>query len=71
MKLSTLISEDNLDIELLKQYKDNLILVMPYSFYNRDIYDIYDTRYIGYSSLDERSKIEGEFKCVYINNVSF
>lgn len=71
IKLSTLISEDNLDIELLKQYKDNLILVMPYSFYNRDIYDIYDTRYIGYSSLDERSKIDGEFKCVYINNVSY
>ena len=45
-KLSTLISEKKLSLEDLKQYKDNLLLVMPYKYYDKEILNIYSLKYI-------------------------
>ena len=47
IKLSTIISSNELTTEDLAKYKDNLILVMPFSFYNEEIYNIYDDKFIG------------------------
>ena len=70
IKLSTILSEKELTIEDLKKYKDNLLLVMPYSSYNEDIYQIYSNKYIGYSSLKERESITQKDK-ILINDVSY
>ena len=48
IKLSTIKSDRELTIDDLTKYKDNLILVMPYSTFNEKIYNIYEDRYIGY-----------------------
>ena len=37
IKLSTLISEGNIDNDTLIRYADNLISIMPYSSYNSEI----------------------------------
>ena len=41
IKISTLISEGNIDNDILIKYADNLILIMPYSSYNSEIISIY------------------------------
>ena len=69
IKLSTIKSDRNLNYEDLNLYKDNLILVMPYSTFDKKIYDIYQDRYIGYSNLEERKNIID--KCVFINDVKY
>ena len=69
IKLSTIISDRALTLEDLEKYRDNLILVMPFSFYNEKIWNIYLDKFIGYSSHQEREKIKD--KKVYINNVSY
>ena len=69
IKLSTIVSERNLTIEDLKKYVDNLILVMPFLYYNKEIYNIYEDKFIGYSNKEERSKIKD--KCVFISNISY
>ena len=69
IKLSTIVSERNLTIDDLKEYVDNLILVMPFLYYDEKIYNIYKERFIGYTYSNEREKIKD--KCVYINNVSY
>ena len=69
IKLSTIRSERNLTIKDLTQYKDNLILVIPYSSYNEEIYNIYEKKYIGYSNNNERRKITKDK--VFINSVSY
>ena len=69
IKLSTIVSERNLTIEDLKEYQDNLILVMPFLYYNKEIYKIYKDKYVGYTSKEEKDKIKD--KCVFINNVSY
>ena len=57
IKLSTLISERPLSIEDLILYKNDLILVLPYSNYDEDIYNIYTYKYIGYYTKEEQIKI--------------
>ena len=69
IKLSTIVSDRSLTEEDLYQYRDNLILVMPFSYYNEKIYNIYEDRFIGYSNIDDRAKIKDRY--VYINNVSY
>ena len=48
IKLSTLKSKEELDINVLKEYNDNLILIMPFSFFNEEIFNLYENKYIGY-----------------------
>ena len=69
IKLSTIKSDRELTIDDLIQYKDNLILVMPFSFYNEDIYNIYIDKFIGYKDILEKDKIKD--KKVLITNVSY
>jgi len=69
IKLSTIVSDRKLEIEDLTNHSNNLILVMPYSYYNKEIYNLYKEKYIGYSNIEEKEKIKE--KKVYINNVSY
>ena len=69
IKLSTTISERTLTIDDLKKYKDNLILVIPYIHYTEEIYNIYEYKYIGYSTKEEKDKIKKDK--IFINNVSY
>ncbi|MBR3161127.1 MAG: DNA polymerase III subunit alpha [Bacilli bacterium] len=69
IKLSTLVSEDTITIDTLKEYKDNLILVLPYKYYNEEIYNIYDKKFIGYSTSEEKEKIKEDK--VFINDISY
>ena len=50
---------------------DNLILVMPFYCFNKKIFDMFKYKYVGYSNIEQRSKINGDCKCVFINNVSY
>jgi len=69
IKLSTIISDRELTFEDIEKYKDNLILVLPFSFYNEKIWNIYDDKFIGYSKIEEQSKIQ--HKKILINNVCY
>ena len=69
IKLSTIIETEELSIEDLKQYCDNLILIMPFSFYNKEVFDIYEDKYIGYSNNLELDKIT--LPKVFINDISY
>ena len=70
IKLSTIKSERDLSIDDLKQYKDNLLLVRPNIYYNEEIYNIYKYKYIGYTTKEEREKIQQKDK-ILINDVSY
>lgn len=70
IKLSTIISEKELELDDLIKYKDNLLLVLPYSNYDEEIYNIYKYKYIGYSTKEERELIKEKDKLL-INNVSY
>lgn len=67
IKLSTIKSTREIVLNDLMEYRDDLILVMPFSFYNELIYDIYDDKFIGY---DEMSKID-DSRGVLITNVVY
>ncbi len=69
IKLATLISERPLTQEDLIQYKDDVLLILPYNSYQEDIYNIYSNHYIGYTTKEERDKITEDK--VLINNVSY
>ena len=69
VKLSTIVSEQPLTLEDLIKYKEDLILVLPYSNYNEKIYSIYDHKYIGYSTKEEVNNISKDK--VFINDVSY
>ena len=69
IKLSTIISDRNLTYEDLKKYRDNLILIMPFIFYNEKIFNIYEDKFIGYSNIIEKEKITD--KKIFINDVSY
>ena len=69
IKLSTLISEGNIDNDILIKYADNLILIMPYSSYNSEIISIYKEYFVGYSNIEERNNIKD--KAVFVNDVSY
>ena len=69
IKLSTITSERKVTQEDLEKYKDNLILIMPFSFYDEKIFNIYKEKYIGYSNKEEKGKIT--IPKVFINDVSY
>lgn len=69
IKLATLISERKINDEDLKLYSSNLILIMPYRYYNKNVISIYDEYFIGYSNKDESDKIDD--RKVFINDVSY
>ena len=69
IKLSTLISDRELVIDDLVKYNDNLILIMPISTYDDTIYNIYEDKFIGYSTQEEKAKINKPK--VFINDVSY
>ena len=69
IKLSTIISDKGITLENLKKYKNDLIMIMPLKYYNEEIFNIYDDKFIGYSTLSERDNIKG--KKVFINDVSY
>lgn len=67
IKLSTIKSTKEIILDDLLEYRDNLILVMPFSFYNESIYNIYDDKFIGYEKMDEIDDSRG----VLITNVLY
>ena len=69
IQLSTIITEQPLTVDILKQHKESLILVIPYQYYDKKIYNIYNDKYIGYSTQEEKEKIKEDK--VYINDVSY
>ena len=69
IKLSTIISDKELTYNDLLEYRDNLILIMPFSFYNEKIFSIYEDKFVGYNTIEERNKITE--KKVFISNVSY
>jgi len=69
IKLTTLVSERDITYDDLNYYKDDLILIMPFIYYDEDIYNIYLDKYVGYSNIEDKEKIN-EPK-VFINDVSY
>ena len=69
IKLSTIISDRPLTINDLNEYNDNLILVMPFLFYDEEIYNLYNDKFIGYSNKEDITKIGDN--AVFINNVRY
>jgi len=70
IKLSTIKSDRELVIEDLIKHRDNLILIMPFLSYDKKIFDIYSEAYIGYSTKEEKNKINANNK-IFINDVSY
>ena len=70
LKLSTIVSERELTIQDLNTYKEDLILIMPYTSYNEEIYNIYSDKYLGYKNQEECNKITIPNK-VLITDVSY
>ena len=69
IKLATISSENKIDNNILTEYSDDLILIIPYSNYNKDIIDIYKEYYIGYCNIEEKNNIND--KAVFINDISY
>ena len=69
IKLSTIVSEREITKEDLNTYKENLILVIPYPFFDEEIYNLYSHHYIGYSTKEEQEQIKEDK--IFINNVSY
>ena len=69
IKLSTLISEDNIDEDILRLYNKDIILIIPYECFDKNIISIYDEHFIGYSNLDDINNINGNK--VFINDTCY
>ena len=69
IKLSTIVSDRMITKEDLTKYKDNIMLVMPFSSYKQEIFDIYKEKFIGYTNNKEKDEIKD--KKVFINDVSY
>ncbi len=69
VKLSTIISEDNITKKTLSKYKEDLILVIPYKYYDKEIYNLFEYKYIGYSTKEEQELIKEDK--VLINDISY
>ena len=69
IKLSTIISERSLTKDDLNTYKEDVLLVIPYKYYDEYIYNIYSNHYIGYSAIEERDRIKEDK--LFINDVSY
>ena len=69
IKLVTIKSDRELGYDDLVNYKDNLIMVMPYKFFDEKIYNIYDFKYVGYDNKIDRDKIN--LPKVFINDIRY
>ena len=69
IKLSTIVSDTDLTIDDLKKYADNLILVMPFMFYNEEVFNIYQDKFVGYDLNTDLNDISRP--AVFINNVRY
>ena len=69
IKLSTKISEESISIADLED-NDNLVLVMPYEYFDNDIYDLLKKRILGILGKKKDKRISDK-DCVFINNVSY
>ena len=69
IKLSTIVSEKEITKEDLITYKEDLILVIPYVFFDEEIFNIYKYHYVGYTTKEERELIKEDK--ILINNVSY
>lgn len=70
IKLSTIKSKEEVNMNNLVKYSDDLICIVPY--YNLDKYDdykFYKYLYKGYTNLDEKNSLNG--KTVYLNEVLY
>ena len=70
INISLKISEKTLSINDLED-NNNIIIVYPYSSFNKEIFDKFKYKYVGYSNSIERDNIDNSYKKVFINNVSY
>ena len=70
INISLKISEKSLTINDLED-NNNIIIVYPYSSFNKEIFDKFKYKYVGYSNSIERDNIDNSYKKVFINNVSY
>lgn len=69
IKISSLLTEAPITKDTLLKYKDNLLLIMPYKYFDKEIYDIYANHYIGYTNIEDVNHIKEDK--VFINDVSY
>lgn len=61
IKLATISSKKPITTSILKQYKDNLIAVLPYQFHDKQAeYSFYQEWYQGYYDLEQRQELIGD-----------
>ncbi|MDO5568533.1 MAG: DNA polymerase III subunit alpha [bacterium] len=68
IKLSTLSYESDLTVSNLQKYQEDLILIIPSSFYSDEIFNIYEDAFVGYN---DKLSITNDKKHVFINNVAY
>ena len=71
IKLSTIVSERDIDINDLNTYKEDIILIMPNSRYDEEIFNLFEDSFIGFSTLEESKIIDNDKRKVFINDVSY
>ena len=70
IKLATIISDDELSIDDVKKYSNDVILVMPIQWFDAEIYNIYKDKFVGYSDIKDRDKFKHN-NYVYINETLY
>lgn len=70
IKLATIISDDKLSIDDVKEYSNDVILVMPIQWFDVEIYNIYKDKFLGYSNIKDRNKFKYN-NYVYINETLY
>ena len=69
IKIATIISDRNISFEEIKSYSKDIILIMPISSYNKDVIDIFDEYFIGYSNKNEIK--DNREKCALITDICY
>ena len=71
LKINTIISERDITYDELKKYSKDILIIIPYSSNNLyDKLDIYNNKYIGYSTKDEKkNSLLITNNVVYINDI--
>lgn len=72
LKLSTLMTETSITLDILSRYSDNIICIVP--FKTMQLYDqlvkIYQYTFKAYSNIDEKTKLDGT-NLVYMNEILY